>query len=120
MELSGVENQNEFFTQHYLSEVLEKDLKDRFKDWMKREVNPVKQFQAQRQFFIQTKGQLEKVKREERRYLLQNEFVIELVKSLGYQPEKYWQELDDQSVVPLLAVEESAGAPWLWIVQSYR
>ena len=33
LDLTGIQNENEFYTSYYLREVLEKDLKDEFADW---------------------------------------------------------------------------------------
>lgn len=38
--LVGIENKNEFYSQHYLDEVLEQDLKELFARWQDREVVP--------------------------------------------------------------------------------
>ena len=33
IDLTGIRNENEFYTHHYLSAILEQDLKDVFKKW---------------------------------------------------------------------------------------
>ena len=37
MDLTGISNENEFYTHHYLAAILEGDLKDVFKEWKRRE-----------------------------------------------------------------------------------
>ena len=37
LDLTGINNENEFYTHHYLSAILENDLKDLFASWRKRE-----------------------------------------------------------------------------------
>ena len=37
IDLTGINNENEFYTHHYLSAILADDLKDVFKKWEKRE-----------------------------------------------------------------------------------
>ena len=37
LDLTGISNENEFYTHHYLSAILENDLKDVFQEWRRRE-----------------------------------------------------------------------------------
>ncbi len=37
IDLTGITNENEFYTHHYLSVILENDLKDLYRDWSDRE-----------------------------------------------------------------------------------
>ena len=37
IDLTGITNENEFYTHHYLSVILENDLKDLYKEWRERE-----------------------------------------------------------------------------------
>ena len=37
MDLTGITNENEFYTHHYLSAILENDLKAVFKEWKRQE-----------------------------------------------------------------------------------
>jgi hypothetical protein len=36
MDLTGISNVNEFYTDHYLASILENDLKDLFRQWTRR------------------------------------------------------------------------------------
>ena len=37
IDLTGISNENEFYTHHYLSAILENDLKDVFQEWRRRD-----------------------------------------------------------------------------------
>ena len=37
IDLTGISNENEYYTHHYLSAIIESDLKEVFKEWRRRE-----------------------------------------------------------------------------------
>ncbi|RLB27979.1 MAG: hypothetical protein DRG87_10330, partial [Deltaproteobacteria bacterium] len=124
IDLTGITNNNEFYTQHYLSAILENDLKDLFQKWKTKEQEegvrpPYAQLKGLSRDYSIMRNRLEREKRPEKRLRLQREFLEKLLPALGYSIDPILEELDDGSCIPLLgAVNRSNGAPELWIIEA--
>ncbi|HHL35642.1 MAG TPA: hypothetical protein ENJ30_14890, partial [Desulfobulbaceae bacterium] len=123
IDLTGIQNKNEFYTHHYLSAILENDLKDVFKKWKQQEAEspdfrqPWKQLASLRKQYFTMQDRLERERKIANRLLLQNVFLADLLDALGYQYQPQYMELDTGASLPLTAaVNRPDGAPELWII----
>ncbi len=90
IDITGITNENEFYTHHYLSAILENDLKEVFKEWKQKEdeeeiTQPYIRLRSLRKDFFAAQALLEKEKNIAKRPTIQREFLARLLDSLGYQ-----------------------------------
>ncbi len=125
IDLTGITNENEFYTHHYLSAILENDLKDVFNTWKQKEEDegikpPYSELRGiAKEFFIFI-SKFSGERNPESKLKLQREFTEKLFTILGYSFSLQIKELDDNEAIPILAeVKRSSGAPELWIIETY-
>lgn len=125
IDLTGITNENEFYTHHYLSAILENDLKDVFDTWKQKEEDggikpPYSELRGiAKEFFIFI-SKFSGERNPESKLKLQREFTEKLFTILGYSFSLQIKELDDNEAIPILAeVKRSSGAPELWIIETY-
>ena len=124
LNLTGISNENEFYTHHYLSAILESDLKEVFEKWRLREQEeeikpPYTELRGLAREYLGIRNRLERVRRPADRLELQREFSQQLLRILGYEFFPALQELDDGSHLPVIgAVNRPNGAPELWIMEA--
>lgn len=124
IDLAGINNENEFYSHHYLMAILEGDLKELFSRWttLEQEENiksPYKKIKTLSKtlfknldLFFKEKDLLEKIS-------IQREFLTNFFSSLGYKPEFKSAVLEDKTSIPLLSeVSKKSGAPLLWIIET--
>ena len=122
MVLTGIANENEFYSSHYLHEVLSKDLKDVLGRW-KEEADaadtdpPPKQLGALRKAFFALQEDLGRLKPADR-LDRQRAFTDDLLRALGYTPAHALRELDGGGQLPLAAEVTRGGAPHVWVVEA--
>jgi hypothetical protein len=124
IDLTGIENQHEFYTNHYLTAILEQDLKDVFRKWRERDEQekirpPYAQLRGLYKEYFTTRSQLEREKKAEDRLALQRELERRLLEVFGYAFEPTLKELDDLSLLPVIGqVKKPNGAPELWVLEA--
>lgn len=124
IDITGITNENEFYTHHYLAAILENDLKAVFKEWKRKEdeegiQQPPIRLRSLRKDFFTTHASLEKEKNSGKRLTRQREFLVRLLDTLGYQYQPRLVDLDDGTTLPLLGgVTRADGAPDLWIIEA--
>lgn len=124
LDLTGIHNENEYYTHHYLSAILEGDLKDVFEKWNERKnaqgLEPPftllarlpREYAAVRARMAKTKGSGALLE-------LQQHFLARLFEALGYECSASIRELDDGALIPILGeVQRSTGDPLLWIIET--
>ncbi len=125
MNLNGIENKNEYYTNLYFSSVFEENVQDTLKRWReeysaKNERNPWQKLNALAQNYFVLRGRSERFRADEQFRPYLDSFLAELLPALGYayapdQTEDLY--VADDIVVPVAQVETKAnGAPLLWIV----
>jgi type I restriction-modification system DNA methylase subunit len=120
----GITNENEFYTHHYLSAILENDLKDIFKEWKRKEDDegvpqPFIEIRGLRKEFFDMHSRLEREKNINERLNLQRDFQNKLLAALGYEPQSQMVELDDGGNIPLIGgINKDDGSPDLWIIEA--
>ncbi|MEX2530807.1 MAG: hypothetical protein WD960_08540, partial [Gemmatimonadota bacterium] len=123
MDLTGIHNENEFYTTHYLHEILEKDLRDVLKEWRraKKEEDispPWEQVGKLRRRYFEMRSRLEGTRDPESRIRGQRHVLKRLLTALGYEVTPVVRLTEDGQAIPLLGtVTRSSGAPDLWIVE---
>ena len=123
-DITGITNENEFYTHHYLSAILENDLKDVFAEWKRKEDDegasqPHTRLRGLRKAFFANQGILERERSIEGRLDLQREFIVQLLAALGYDYCNQTVELDDNGSIPLAGgINRADGAPELWIIEA--
>jgi len=123
LDISGIGNVGEFFSQHYLDALLEKDLKDTLSRWAKRKTEdkiPAPQDRLARLAdpYFRLAVRAEGVTDPSERLALSESFHADLLTALGYERHPTEGLLDDERMVPLLYAEQQNHKPWLWIIEA--
>ncbi|MFV0420793.1 hypothetical protein [Oleidesulfovibrio sp.] len=123
IDITGISNENEFYTSHYIAAVLENDLKGVFTEWNRKETeenckSPVtKLTDVARQYFSFRKSLREA--RNGETLELRAEFAQALLEALDYEMHPVERELEGDIYLPIISeVCRTSGAPELWIIQA--
>lgn len=122
MLLTGITNENEFYSSHYLHEILEKDLKGVFARWKEEAAEsesapPSRQVGGLRKAFFAMQDDLARLKPADR-LARQRAFTDALLQALGYTPEPALRPLDDGGTLPLAAEVTRGGVPHVWVLEA--
>ena len=126
MPLTGIANENEFYSAHYLDAVLKEDLKGVAQQWKEKategEKTPDHLLGSLRQdYFRLRENRLERIRDAEEQLTLQREFFQQVLKILGYEWQPQLKVLDDDSLLPVVAeVTRSNGTPQLWVLEGFH
>ncbi|WP_444934146.1 Eco57I restriction-modification methylase domain-containing protein [Microbulbifer sp. JTAC008] len=135
----GISNENEFYSEHYLSEIFSKDIQERITRWKEQEdaasqaaedavgeasgetleKAPYTQLRTLGRDALQFFKEAEQEKTPQERLRLQRRWTRRLLEVFGWlqQPERY--AVDDDIEIPLLAqVTDTQGAPLLWVLEA--
>ncbi len=124
IDLTGIANENEFYTHHYLSAILENDLKEVFEKWRFREEEegvrtPYASLRQLAREYFAMRSLLERERRPDERMAIQREFTGSLLPALGYEYHPQLNEVDLGLAVPVIGeVTKPNGAPELWIIDA--
>lgn len=122
MDLTGITNENEFYTTYYLSAMLEGDLKDLFRRWRKSEQeegnpSPPSKLAKLAKTYFSFHESWDKARELPEKKELQAAFLSELLAALGYDFHPDWEELEDGSEIPTIGrIAKTSGAPFLWVL----
>jgi hypothetical protein len=128
--LTGISNENEFYTHHYLSAILENDLKELFAKWSVQEEQsatdgqpatwrpPHTKLGALSKLYFVLRNRLEKTTQPAAIQQAQHEFFAALLDALGYPCLPMLKPLDEGSVPILGEIKKKSGAPDLWILET--
>ncbi|HPG59053.1 MAG TPA: N-6 DNA methylase, partial [Candidatus Wallbacteria bacterium] len=128
LDLTGITNANEYYTNHYLGTIFEENIKETLEKWRKESEETgqktpwSKLREAAKKYFIAR----EKFKRERRpaeKLRLQREFVKLLLSDLKYEIDgdmTYVNTGSDITVPVISAVNRLNGAPRLWIMEVFN
>ncbi|HBR2091747.1 TPA: class I SAM-dependent DNA methyltransferase [Klebsiella quasipneumoniae subsp. quasipneumoniae] len=142
MALVGINNENEFYSNHYLGEVFTSDIRDVLEPWIEQENAargaeraarelgkeveagyraPWNQLNSLATEFFRKLTEHEKQRQIPQRLADQRSRWQPLLKALGYELNPHIQMLDDDTPLPVLARYNSTdGSPWLWIVEAHE
>ncbi|MEO7034253.1 MAG: hypothetical protein ABI548_10205 [Polyangiaceae bacterium] len=123
LDISGIGNVGEFFSQHYLDALLEKDLKDTLTRWANRKKDdkvPAPQDRLARLAdpYFRLAARAEGVSDPSQRLELSEGFHADLLSALGYERTPSAVLLDDDRILPVLYAEQQNQKPWLWVVEA--
>lgn len=141
MALVGINNENEFYSNHYLGEVFTSDIRDVLEPWIEQENAargaeraareqgkeveagyraPWNQLNSLATEYFRKLTDHEKQRQIPQRLADQRTRWQPLLKALGYELNPHIQMLDDDTPLPVLARYNSTdGSPWLWIVEAH-
>lgn len=129
--LTGISNENEFYSNYYLSAILKDDIKGVAERWQaqdlaakenespEKQVSPPKRLGQLASNYFRIRDQFRQQRNEEERVAKQREWLRLFLPALGYEltPDEP-QELEDGTLLPVLArVEKGNGTPLLWVLE---
>jgi hypothetical protein len=122
--LTGIINENEFYSHHYLDAILQNDLKDVVKRWNELaeetgDKSPPKAIASLKVDYFKTRSQINQEKDIQERLLLQREWFSKFFSILGYEFKPTDKVVDGDEIIPIVAeVNKSNGQPLLWIIEA--
>ncbi len=136
LDLTGINNENEYYSHHYLSAIFEGDLKETFSLWQEmedvyRETNkaqpqksdpfadlraPWVRLRSLAQEFARLQNQLEKDRNIKSRLDRQNDFFAKLLSALGYNWHPVMKHVGEIGEIPILAEVAQGHNPALWVL----
>ena len=124
-DLTGIISENEFFTGHYLAALIESDMKGSISEWRRREAEgapgwrtPWSRLSSISGAFFEMRNRVARARDPRDRLEEQRRFLCDLLSALGYDPGISTRELNDRSLLPVLAeVLRPSGEPLLWCVE---
>lgn len=126
MNLVGIVNENEFYTNHYLSEIFEGDIKEQITSWQEKETEsdtyttPFKKLRGIGPKYLELLKDLsKKSNKTEEKIKASRTFYKTFLNTLGYEYAHSTKELDEFSIPLMGKVDKNDGTPYLWIVESY-
>lgn len=126
IDLTGIGNENEFYTHHYLAAIFEADVKDLFKRWEERKKEagvhtPQSRLRALAKDYFRIREQIARTRAVEEKLELQRDLLGRLLDVLGYPVVPELRVLDDGEALPLLsALRRPGGAPDLWLIEAFN
>ena len=124
IDISAINNVGEFYSNHYLDAILEKDVKSLINAWEEAEGNgykaPHKRLSALSAKYFKLKSKLSSAIELDDKYDVTHEVNVNLVEALGYPYQSGAYELtSDNQVIPVLSSLKKDGNPYLWIIDTY-
>lgn len=125
LDLTGISNESEFYTSHYLAAILEDDLEDLFSAWAKAEEEgkgrpPADRLLALSRDYTRLRADLARERDPEERLALQCPWVTAFLAALGYEAAPVAREVEGGAyAIPVLAeVKKRNGAPEIWVLET--
>ena len=115
--LTGIHNENEFFSHHYLAEIFTGDIQATIERWRKQAEStstrtPNAQLRALAPEYLRFRRDFQRERRASRRIIRQREWFRLLLEALGYRWQPADLVLEDGAEIPILAAEgETATQP---------
>ena len=119
IDLTGITNENEFYTHHYLAAILEGDLRPLFETWSKQECPPWEALRGLARPFQAMRKELAATSDLDERMALQRAWFSDLLRALGYSLSPEVIELDGGISLPLAGqITRANGQPELWVLEA--
>ncbi len=124
IDFTGINNENEFYTHHYLTAILESDLKDVLGNWKKKDKDgnirpPYAELKGLAQEYFKIVSYVNKTRKPEEKLDFQQQFLQKLLKILGYDFQPDLKEIEGGSALPIIGeITKQSGAPELWIIEA--
>jgi len=126
IDLTGIENKNEFYSTHYLHSILEDDVKKCVKKWdeeaeAKSNKAPPELLGALTKKYFYMREEYLKQGNPQTRLEIQREFFADLLNSIGYTCRPGFTHLEDGASLPILSeVNRANGLPDVWILEALQ
>ena len=124
--LTGIHNENEFFSHHYLAEIFTSDIHATIERWRKQaESTPTRapnaQLRALAQEYLRFRRDFQRERRTGHRIIRQREWFRLLLEALGYRWQPANLVLEDGAEIPILASEGATATqpPRLLVLGAY-
>lgn len=125
----GINNENEFYSAHYLSEVFNGDIKDLLRDWKSREdedeffTAPYNRLKSLARQYFAMRERSQREKNISKINSLQNEYFEALLQALDipWAPENRTVQSDqikEDIALPVLSIMPASGASQLWVLSA--
>jgi hypothetical protein len=122
IDLIGITNENEFYTHHYLSVILENDLKDLYREWSDKDREtpaPPALINSLAKSYFTFLNHFNTERNPWQKLTLQREITNQILNALGYGQTPEAVLLDDGTTLPLLhQIVKSDGTPELWVLEA--
>lgn len=127
LDLTGITNHNEYYSQHYLLALFEGDLKDVLARWEQATSDhpdseahrpPPARLRSLASPYFRLHNRLSKLREPEARLTEQTRWLADWLIALGYTPQTSWRTLTPGGLrIPILAsVDKPSDAPLLWVL----
>jgi hypothetical protein len=126
MPLTGIANENEFYSAYYLDAILKEDLKGVAEQWKTKitedDKTPDRLLGSLRQnYFRLRENRLRQTLETTEQLTLKRQFFQQVLEILGYKWQPKIKVLEDYSLLPILAeVPRSNGEPQLWVIEGFN
>ena len=124
--LTGIHNENEFFSHHYLAEIFTGDIQATIERWRKQaestsNPDPNAQLRALAQEYLRFRRDFQRERRTGHRIIRQREWFRLLLEALGYRWQPANLGLEDGAEIPILAIEGATATqpPRLLVLGAY-
>ena len=123
-DLTGIGNHHEFYTDHYLAEILEGDLRGLQEKWKTAEEEkgirpPDKELSSLRVEYLRSIDRFAKARKKEERLSIQRQILPQVLSVLGHKPGSTDHQLEDKNWIPLWGGRNKTnGSPDLWILET--
>lgn len=123
-DLTGIGNHHEFYTDHYLAEILESDLRGLQEKWKTAEEEkgirpPDKELSSLRVEYLRSIDRFAKARKKEDRLSIQRQILPQVLAVLGHKPGSTDHQLEDKDWIPLWGGRNKTnGSPDLWILET--
>jgi len=124
LDLTGIVNQNDYYTDHYLREILESDLKDLFSEWRAQaeeegRTAPDQALRSLAQSYFSAKSNLERIRNLPELLEAQTAFLGELLGALSYERRPAVKSGESGVSIPIVGeICKPGGGPRLWILEA--
>ena len=123
----GIGNENEFYSQHYLAEIFQSDIKDVLSDWQSQEAGddseykaPYTQLRNIHTDYFKIRDQIKNSRGDRRRIELQRDFFKSFLPILGYDWNPHDLVVDEDIEIPVLSVvHDCHDAPMLIAIGAF-
>ncbi|MGY6529110.1 MAG: hypothetical protein ACXITR_04210 [Cyanobacterium sp.] len=123
-QLTGITNYNEFYSNHYLDEILSNDLKDIIKKWQEEaQINgtktPPELIKSLAKNYFKILNQWDEDADTMELLAIQRGWLQEFVEVLGYDFKPQVKPLDNEQILPIVSeIKKDNGMPLLWMVET--
>ncbi len=122
IDFTGINNNNEYYTNHYLNTIFEENIKEIIKSWSDKAtegdvVPPWSSTKAIGNRYFSIKERYSKIRNIQEQEEIQKEFLNELFTVMGYHVNEEMYLGRDEAAIPVMAkVDKSNGAPFLRVI----